>query len=184
MASQKELKKEAEEILQRLDLMTILEKYGEPRVVGSVVLELIVKLDLDIHVLLPHGELLDITNKIANELLNTNGIREVRITDYRRTNNGIKIGIDECPATSGNWTIDIWLTKDVTATGIVKTQKLFDTLTDQHRKTILEIKQHYYSRGKLRDGISTLIYDAVLGGVSNVWEFEETQEFKEYEKDH
>ncbi len=162
--------------------MGILERYGDAQVVGSVVLELIVKLDLDIHVLLPHGELLDVTNKITSELLNTKGIREVRITDYRKTNNGIKIGIDECPAPSGNWTIDIWLTRDVTATGVANTRRINAELTDKQREIVLEIKQYYYSKGMLRDGISTLIYEAVLNGVSNVGEFEATSEFKEYQR--
>ena len=180
MTPQKVLKEEANEILQKLNLMNILERYGDAQIVGSVVLELIVKLDLDIHVLLPHGELLDVTNKITTELLNMKGIREVRITDYRRKNNGIKIGIDECPMPSGNWTIDIWLTKDWTTTGIENTERVKAALTNQYREIILEIKEHYHSKGMLRDGISTLIYDAVLGGVTSVQEFEETSEYKQY----
>ena len=152
--------------------MGILERYGDARVVGSVVLELIVKLDLDIHVLLPHGDLMDVTNKITTELLNTEGIREVRISDYRKSSNGIKIGIDECPAPSGNWTIDIWLTKDWTTTGFDITERINAELTPMHRETILRLKRHYYDKGLLRDGISSKIYDAVLKGVTTIDEFE------------
>jgi len=154
--------------------MGLLERYGETQVVGSVVLELIVKLDLDIHVLLPHGDLMNVTNKITTELLNTEGIREVRISDYRRTNNGIKIGIDECPAPSGNWTIDIWLTKDWTTTGFANTERINADLTPKHREIVLRLKQHYYDKGLLRDGISSKIYDAVLNGVTTIDEFEST----------
>ncbi|MHA1908018.1 MAG: hypothetical protein ACW98Y_12030 [Candidatus Thorarchaeota archaeon] len=176
MRDQKKLKKEAYEMMDKLHLVGLLERYGDTRLVGSVVLELIVKLDIDIHVLLPHGDLVEITGKICMELLNSKEIREVRITDYRRTNNGIKIGIDECPGPSGNWTIDIWITKDWTTMGIENTERVNAALTDEQRDIVLRIKEHYYEMGLLRDGISSRIYDAVLNGVTTVEEFESQQE--------
>ena len=88
MRDQKKLKKEALDVMEKLRLVEILEKYGDTRLVGSVVLELIVKLDIDIHVLLSHGNLMDITNKITSKLLSIEGIREVRITDYHWVDGG------------------------------------------------------------------------------------------------
>jgi hypothetical protein len=172
LREQKKLKKEALEMMRKLQLERVLERYGETRLVGSVVLELIVKLDIDIHVLIPHGGLMEITGKIGMELLSNKEIQEVRISDYRRTNNGIKIGIDECLGPSGNWTIDIWITKDWTTMGIDNTERVNAALTDEQRDIVLRIKEHYYELGLLRDGISSRIYDAVLDGVTTVEEFE------------
>lgn len=170
--------------MEKLHLVDILEKYGDTRLVGSVVLELIVKLDIDIHVLLPRGDLMDITNKISAELLNTDEIREVRITDYRKSSNGIKIGIDECLGPSGNWTIDIWLTKDWTTTGFEVTERINAIITDEQREIVLKMKKYYYEKGLLRDGISSKIYDAVLNGTMTIEEFESTSEFMEHQKGH
>ncbi|MCK5151349.1 MAG: hypothetical protein KAQ65_05905 [Candidatus Thorarchaeota archaeon] len=184
MRDQKKLKREALEVMEKLHLVEILEKYGDTRLVGSIVLELIVKLDIDIHVLLPQGDLMDVTNKITTELLNVEGIREVRITDYRKDSNGIKIGIDECLAPSGNWTIDIWLTKDWTTTGFEVTERINSALTTEQREIVLKLKQYYFDKGLLRDGISSLIYEAVLNGVSSVEEFETSSDFIEYQRSH
>ncbi len=177
MRNQRILRREAEEIIERLSLFRILKKYGETRVVGSVVLELIVKLDLDLHVLLSTYPLMESVNRITNELLNHENIHEVRISDYRPQ--GIKIGIDDCPSTSGNWTIDIWLTTDLSTTAFDQAERMFPHLTSEKRDTILALKRHYHKMGKLRDGISRLIYESVLNGVTSVEEFERTREYQE-----
>ncbi|MFX1250592.1 MAG: hypothetical protein ACFFCZ_03170 [Promethearchaeota archaeon] len=39
---------------------------------------------------------------------------------------------------------------------------LQDQLTPEHRKIILKIKDYFYKKGLLRDGLSTRIYRAVL----------------------
>ncbi len=178
MDEQEVLVQEAEDILERLQLMNLLQRYGETRVVGSVSLKLLVKLDLDIHVLLNDNNLMASVNSVTNQLLDNPHIREVRISDYRPE--GVKIGIDECPAPSGNWTIDIWLTTDISTTAFNHAERILSQLTPEKRKAILAIKQHYYRQGKLRDGISSVIYDAVLQGVSDVGEFEASTLYKKY----
>ena len=181
MNTQKELAHEAESIQNRLQLIRLLRNYGEAHVVGSVALELLVKLDLDIHVLVQGFTLNGAMNNITNELLDKPEIREVRISDYRPK--GIKIGVDECPGPSGNWTIDIWLTTDQSTVAFEHTKRLLSELTPEDRDTILSLKRHYYERGRLRDGISSVIYEAVLGGVKNVNEFESSSYFVEYIQD-
>ena len=178
MHEQTALRKEAIEIMERLHLIRLLERYGEARVVGSVVLELIVKLDLDVQVHITGHPLMAAMNAISNELLDNQEIREVRISDYRPR--GIKIGIDRCPGPSGNWTIDIWLTTDRSTTAFEKTEMLLPRLTSDKREIILSLKQHYYSLGSLRDGISSVIYDAVLNGISDLESFEASPEYQEY----
>ena len=182
MKTQHELKREAEEILSRLNLIQLLDKYGETRMVGSVALELIVKLDLDLHVLVSKYALMDAVNKVTVELLDDKRIDEVRISDYRPE--GVKIGIDKCPSESGNWTIDIWLTTDISTTAFGHVEHILAELTPEKRDRILSLKEYYYKQGRLRDGISTIIYQAVLNGVTNLKEFEETHAYLEYSETH
>jgi len=178
MQNQKELRKEAEEIMDRLNLIELLSRYGETRVVGSVVLELIVKLDLDIHVYVTSYSLIDALNMVSNELLDSPRIDEIRISDYRPR--GVKIGIDKCMGPSGNWTIDIWLTNDRSATAFDRTEELLPELTSDRKQIILSLKRYYHSLGRLHDGISSVIYKAVLNGISDVDSFEASSEFLEY----
>ncbi|MFW9933469.1 MAG: hypothetical protein ACFFDR_12530 [Candidatus Thorarchaeota archaeon] len=178
MKNQQELTQEAQEILSQLDLLNLLGKYGETRVVGSVVLELLVKLDLDLHVLLSTYPLMESVNRITTELLDHQHINEVRISDYRPE--GVKIGIDECPSVSGNWTIDIWLTNDVSTTAFGHAERILAELTLEKRERILSLKEHYHRQGRLRNGISTLIYQAVLDGITNVRDFERSPAYLKY----
>ena len=96
-----ELRKEALQIVERLGLLSLLNAYGEARIVGSVALDLIVKRDLDIHVLLEAYTPMEVAQELVHELLCIDGIREVRITDYRDDGGGIKVGIDETPGSRG-----------------------------------------------------------------------------------
>jgi hypothetical protein len=51
-ATHKVLRREAEEIIARLGLLEMLRSYGRAEVVGSVALDLVVRRDIDIHLLL------------------------------------------------------------------------------------------------------------------------------------
>jgi hypothetical protein len=59
------LKREAERIIEELDLLRLLSTYGEARIVGSVALDLIVKLDIDIHLLFDDPDVLEAANGIS-----------------------------------------------------------------------------------------------------------------------
>jgi catabolite regulation protein CreA len=59
------LKREAERIIEELDLLRLLSAYGEARIVGSVALDLIVKLDIDIHLLVDDPDVLEVANGIS-----------------------------------------------------------------------------------------------------------------------
>jgi hypothetical protein len=166
------LKREAEQIIADLDLMAILQPHGEARVVGSVALDLIVKLDLDLHLVVPRPDLLAVTDAVYHRLLDYEGVREVRISDYRSIH-GVKIGIDEYAAPSGTWSIDIWITDHPETGGFELTERLRRELTPEHRQAILEIKRFYHAQDRLRDGMSMNIYLAVLEhGVRSVAAFQ------------
>jgi len=155
------LKREAEKIIRDLMLLEILNQYGEAQVVGSVALDLIMKRDIDIHFVVNTPDLFGVVDRVYHQLLEAEHIREVRISDYR-DHSGVKIGIDAYPAASGNWSIDIWITNYVEATGFELVSRLKQELSPEHREAILRIKHEYHRKGKLRDGLSTLIYKAVV----------------------
>jgi len=174
MPAKSKLKIEAEGIIQELRLLDLLSQHGEVRVVGSVALDLIVKLDIDIHVLIAEETgLLNAVDPTYHQLLDFQQVREVRITDYRNQN-AVKIGIDVYPGASGDWSIDIWITDKVEETAFEYVENLKRAIRPEHRDAILCIKGYYDRRGQLRDGISVLIYEAVVDNdVRTVEEFKQ-----------
>ena len=182
------LKVEAEKIIEELELLELLAQHGEARVVGSVAYDLIVKLDIDIHLLLEEGtDLLNTVDCIYHQLLDCEHIREVRISDYREQY-ALKIGIDKYPGASGDWSIDIWATDKSEETAFEYVDGLRKALRPEHRKAILCIKRHYHKRGQLRDGISTFIYQAVISDgvrtIEDLSDFLYARENKRQEKEH
>ncbi len=166
------LRQEALSIIEDLNLLGILCRYGRAEVVGSVALDLVVKLDIDVHLLVEATDLLPIIDSIYHQLLDRPRVREVRLSDYR-DEGAVKIGIDHCPDASGDWSIDLWVTNRIETTAYDFTARLQRELRPEHRRAILAIKQHYYRLGRLRGGLSRRIYLAVLeGGVRGVDEFE------------
>jgi len=165
------LKREAEAIIADLGLLEVTRQHGRAEVVGSVALDLIVKLDIDIHLLVDTPDLLAVTDRVYHRLLDHPCINEVRISDYR-ADGGVKIGIDAHRGPSGAWSIDIWITDRAETTAFEYTRNLLGRLTPAHRSAILAIKRAYHARGELRDGISHRIYDAVVDkGVRSEDEF-------------
>lgn len=169
--SESPLKREAERIIEELDLLRLLSAYGEARIVGSVALDLIVKLDIDIHLLVDNPDVLEVANGISNSLLTYENVPEVRITKI--LGHGIKIGVDKYPSGSGDWSIDILVTNNPNSTAFDSVERLRASLTPEQRETILALKRHYYAEGRLRDGMSHSIYTAVIErGVRTIDEFE------------
>jgi hypothetical protein len=169
--SESPLKREAEGIIEELDLLRLLSAYGEARIVGSVALDLIVKLDIDIHLLVDNPDVLEAVNRISNSLLTYENVPEVRITKI--PGHGIKVGVDRYPSGSGDWSIDILVTNDPNSTAFDSVERLRASLTPEQRETILALKRHYYAEGRLRDGMSHRIYTAVVErGVRTIDEFE------------
>ena len=166
--SEKSLRSEAEDIIQQVTLFEILDQYGEARLVGSCALDLIVKLDIDIHLVVGTTDLLSVVDSIYHQLLECRRVKEVRISDYR-DQGGVKIGVDRYPGASGIWSIDIWVTDRVETTGFALVDRLKQELQPEHRKAILMIKEAYHRRGKLRKSLSAMIYRAVIdNGVRSI----------------
>ena len=166
------LKKTALQILNQLDLLPYLRQYGRAEVVGSVALDLIVKLDLDIHLLIEDEDIFPITHAVSRYLLDQAQIDEVRLSDYRHQG-GLKLGVDDYPTPLGEWSIDIWVTNQTESTAFAFIAETLPRLNAENRQTILAIKHHYHQKGLLRDGLSLLIYQAVLDeGINHLSDFE------------
>ena len=165
------LKQEAEQIVWDLAILEFLQRYGEAQLVGSVALDLVVKRDVDLHVLVDIPDLLGVVDAVYRYLLKQEHIHEVRISDYRERG-GVKVGVDAYAGISGDWSIDIWVTDQAETTGFELVNRLRERLKPEHRKVILEIKREKHRQGQLRDGLSKLIYEAVVEkGVRSVGEF-------------
>ncbi|MHB9108356.1 MAG: hypothetical protein ACYDCO_14975 [Armatimonadota bacterium] len=168
------LREEAEAIIRELALLDILGRFGQARLIGSVALDLIVKRDIDLH-LLTSEDLFAIADRLYCELLEREEIVKVTICDYRP--NGVKIGVDAYPGPTGAWDIELFLTNRVEATGFALADRLCRELTSEHRHAILQIKEHYYRHNQLYGGLSKAIYLAVLeSGIRTVEEFERYRE--------
>lgn len=170
------LREEAESIIRELALLDMLRRFGQARLVGSVGLNLIVKRDIDLH-LLTDDDLFTVADRLYRELLAREDIVKVMICDYRP--NGLKIGVDAYLGPTGPWDIELFITNALDYTGFAFVDRLNRELTPEHRQAIMQIKEHFYRRGQLFGGLSKAIYLAVLdGGVRTVEEFERYHERK------
>jgi len=164
--------KEALSIVEHLNILPKLRSYGQAEIVGSVVLDLVVKRDIDIHLLLSQESLLSVVQEVVGFLLQKSDVQEVRVTKYY--GDSINVTLDSYKGSSGDWSVDIWLTTNIDRTGFEKTEKLKKELTEKQREIIMQLKESMYKQGRLRDGMSSLIYDAVIkSGVETPSELEE-----------
>lgn len=171
-------KQEAQKIIDELGIMPILESIGDARVVGSVALDVIVKLDIDIHVVVE--DLFSAIDKIYRHLISNDNISEVKIKDIGG-NSGILVGVNEYKTKQGVWSIDFWVTTDEKTTGFADVQKLLKDMTQEHKEIIVQIKNEYCSKfGDTSNGLSPKIYQAVVyEGVKDFETFMEVQILKQ-----
>jgi hypothetical protein len=168
------LREEALQVIEELDIMGLLRSYGKADVVGSVALDLIVKRDIDIHVLTFLQDPFGLVGEILPVLLDKKWARNLRVDKFTGKK-AVKVALDAYPGPTGPWDIDIWITNEVSSTAFESTKILQEELTPIQRESIIEIKEYYHSLGVLRNGLSSRIYDAVVNyGVRTV------QDFKNY----
>lgn len=166
------LKAEADAIMKRLSLPDALQEYGIARLVGSYSTGLLVRRDIDIHVLAHSSDLYLTINPIYRRFLDRKDIHEVRISDDRSAS-GLKLRIENYPGQSGSWEIDIMATHRMERTRFAMDERIQRDLTADQRSAIFRIKGDYYRRGKLASNVSLNIYRAVLdSGVRTPAEFD------------
>ncbi len=161
------LKQEAVSLIEQLELFTNMQPYGKATLVGSVALDLIVKRDIDIHIVSSNPALLAQATAIAQQALKNPLVKQVRLKKYHEIPpsgaQAVLITLEECAGFTGPWSINLWLTTDISATGIEKTKKLQELLTAPQRKIIMHIKTALHQKKLLSQGLSTKIYQAVIG---------------------
>ncbi len=178
MDTSKVLRDEAFEIIEELGFLVMLGQYGDARLVGSVALDLVVKPDIDFHLFIARSDVVNVAESIKSSLIADERIRDIRVSDYLE-NDSLKIGIDSLPGRSAEWSIDIWITSDISTAGFEETDRIMGLLNEDNRNTILELKRFYFEKGQLHNSLSSVIYRAVLeDGVSNLEEFEKYLEDK------
>ena len=165
------LRDEAFQIIEAFGFLEMLGQYGDARLVGSVALDLVVKPDIDFHLVIDKSDVVNVAESIMGSLIADERILEIRVSDYLEKDS-LKIGIDSLPGRSADWSIDIWITSDVSTTGFEDTERIRSLLNEDNREKILELKRFYFRKGELHDGMSSIIYRAVLDeAISNLEEF-------------
>ena len=166
-ASQDTLYREAMGLVRRLGLMKAARAVGEAAVVGSVPLKLIVKPDIDVHVLVPEGEPaapdrpeVDAALTIARDLIERCGIRKLEVLRFL-FRSAVKLGF-EVRLPQRTWHVDVWVTSDPENTGVRPTRWVRRRLTPTLRRAILKLKRYYAERDMCRFGMSSELYRAVI----------------------
>jgi len=175
------IQKEAQQILQTLDLKPLLSKYGEFKIVGSMSYKLMTWRDIDMDVVFDHDPTDTEFWEILQELFKNKKIRLFMFVDDREivTRNRPKsmyIGLKYEDDKKEIWKIDIRLiNKKYVATDEI--EKLINAkLTPEKKQIILEIKSAVDDNPKYhKDFQSVDIYQAVLEN-----EVRDLQHFQEY----
>lgn len=168
------LKLEAEAIIAELNILPLLRTFGRAEIVGSVAFDLIVKRDIDLHLLINDNKKYGITVAlIAQTLVEHPKVEDSVLIKTYPEQDGTNIAIEEYQGSSGKWSIDCWITTNPAYAGFERVAHMQKILTPELRTIIMKIKQAVHRRGQLHHGMSTKIYDAVLEhGVDSVNTFD------------
>lgn len=166
--TQEELYREARGLVRRLGLMKMVREVGRAWLVGSVPLKLVVKPDIDVHVLVGGEERrpgLDAPEvaaamTIARNLMERCGVHKLEMLRFL-FRDAVKIGFDTRVG-KRTWHVDVWLTADPENLGTGPTRWVRRRLTPALRQAILKLKRHYAERDMCRFGMSGELYRAVI----------------------
>jgi len=170
----KKFKREADGLLEESKLLDILSKYGEVKLTGSYVYNLMMSGDIDIEV---YGDFTrEKAQGILNDLISRTSFTGYMFFDWVKYEQpkwpkGYYIGFKQImPGHQNQWKIDIWFMKE----NRNNSDKYFDKLSnidDETKEIILKLKEHIKSTNWQADSMQ--IYDAVLDhDIKSVEEFE------------
>ena len=176
-ASQDTLYREARGLVRRLGLLKMAREVGQAWLVGSVPLKLIVKPDIDVHVLVGedaeprlNAPEVDAALAIARGLLERCGVRRLDVLRFL-FRCAVKVGFDQRVG-ERTWHVDVWVTRDPENLGTGPTRWVRRRLTPALRRAILKLKRYYAARDMCRFGMSHELYRAVIEhGVRTPWQF-------------
>jgi hypothetical protein len=159
-----EIKKEADELLQKFGLLNIIGKYGDIHFTGSYKLDLMLKKDIDISLVCDSLSVKEFT-QLGKELID---ILETPSAYYRNTRiNPIEKRPEDAlywGINIGEWWIDLWaMNSSVFQRSKNYIDNIASKLNGQNRLIILELKKEFLSSGKYGKNFgSRELYDAVL----------------------
>jgi len=175
-----ELQQQAQEVLETIDLLNFLSKFGQPKIVGSVALGLMTWRDIDIDC--------EVLGKIKEEdfwesakyFLAIEKVRLITLVDDRQSIEknrppSMYIGGKYQAFDGAIWKIDIRFVSEQHAIAQKYLDAISSRLTEENRKAILEIKNVVALDSRYRTEISSVdIYEAVLDkGVMDLGGFKE-----------
>ena len=175
-----DLQQQAQEVLETIDLLNYLSKFGQPKIVGSVALGLMTWRDIDIDC--------EVLGKIKEEdfwesakyFLAIENVRLITLVDNRQSIEknrppSMYIGGKYQSIDGAIWKIDIRFVSEQHAIAQKYLDAISSRLTKENRKAILEIKNVMALDSRYRTEISSVdIYEAVLDkGVMDLEGFKE-----------
>jgi hypothetical protein len=180
-----DLKVLGNKILYKEGLYNILSKLGNPQIVGSYDLDLLVKPDIDIYIPVDKYDIeryFEVCTEIANR------IKPIRMKyidqsiaqfEEFKFETGYFLGIN-FKRDNIRWSIDVWLfTKDIFKEKIAYHNSIKEKINEINRKIIIEIKSSIYKNPNYR---SVDLYESVLfDNVKSLEDFHKWYE-KKYSK--
>jgi hypothetical protein len=156
-------------VLERLDLLQRWARYGEPVVVGSVALRVVVRPDIDLEIVTDEPRVGDGFAVVA-ECAHIPGVRRARFrNELVNGDPSLPSGLYwklEYEAEVGQWwTIDMWLLEPgATGRGVDAVARLGRLLTDDRRAVVLAIKEAAAAKDRRVSGLAVcqaVVYDNV-----------------------
>jgi hypothetical protein len=153
-------------VLERLDLLRRWARYGEPRVVGSVALRVVVRPDIDLAILTDAPWVEDgfavVTECAAMPRVLRGRFRRDLTPGDPSFPSGLYWKVDYQADDGVVWTIDMWLLERGPGGGLDSTTRLGRLLTDDRRAAVLAIKEAAAAQHRRVPGFT--VYQAVLAG--------------------
>ena len=172
LANQAQLEQAAEAVRWDLALEPRLAEIGDPVLVGSAALRVMVRRDIDVTTIC--ADLSAATAEAITSLAATWArhprVRSVHIRDDTGLWNidqtypdGWYIGVEYRSQQGEEWTLDFWFVAEPQRQpDLLQLRRALPMLTDEHRTAIITIKRARSSRPEHPPGLSSRIYDAVL----------------------
>jgi len=175
-----ELQDQAQEVLESIDLLNYLSRFGKPIIVGSVALGLMTWRDIDIDCEMPGKLKEEDFWEAARHLLTLEQVRLITLVDNRLSieknrPQSMYIGAKFQAVDGAIWKIDIRFVSEQYAIAQKYLESISSRLTKENRKAILEIKDVVALDSRYRTEISSVdIYEAVLDeGIMDLEGFKE-----------
>jgi hypothetical protein len=151
-------------VLEELDLLRQWMRYGEPTVVGSVALRVVVRPDIDLEVVTEQPRVQDgfavLADCAASPRVLRGRFRRDLLPGDPVFPSGLFWKLDYQAADGVVWSIDMWLLERGAADGIGNTTRFGRLLTDDRRAAVLAIKEAAAAQDRRVSGLA--VYEAVV----------------------